>query len=362
MVFARRIREGVERGEIRCSVRIWQRPHVKAGHRYAVGAGEIVVESILPISLEDVTPELARESGFKGVVDLLKVAKHGPGENVFLVRFRYVPGAGGREMAAKEQTIDAYLAGLAPQQRQALAKLRQAIRAAAPGAEECFSYGMPAFRLGKTLIAGFSASARHCAFYPMSGRTIGTLGADLAGYDTSKGAVRFSTDRVLPATLVRKLVKTRIAEAAASDAKAAKSVAKAAGYSGTPLSRKLGLREGSTVLVLGAPDGYEALLAPLPAGVAFVRRLSARVDLVHLFSTRSVEIARQLATVREGMRKDAAVWVSWPKKAAKVPTDVTEDTIREIALPLDLVDVKVCAVDDQWSGLKLVIRRASRPA
>jgi len=90
MMFTKRLREGVRRGEITCSVRIWTRPHVKAGSRYAMEEGQIEVDEVLPISLEDVTPALAKASGFKGVVDLLKVAKHGRGENVYLVRFHYV--------------------------------------------------------------------------------------------------------------------------------------------------------------------------------------------------------------------------------------------------------------------------------
>ena len=91
MIFTKRLRDGVRRGEITCSVRIWMRPHVKVGNRYRMEEGEIEVDSVLPIELADITPELARESGFKGVVDLLKVAKHGRGENVYLVRFHYVP-------------------------------------------------------------------------------------------------------------------------------------------------------------------------------------------------------------------------------------------------------------------------------
>jgi hypothetical protein len=91
VIFTKRLREGVRRGQITCSIRIWMRPHVKAGNRYRMEEGEIEVDSVLPISLADVTPALARESGFKGVVDLLKVAKHGKGENVYLVRFHYVP-------------------------------------------------------------------------------------------------------------------------------------------------------------------------------------------------------------------------------------------------------------------------------
>ena len=91
MIFTKRLRDGVRRGQITCSIRIWMRPHVKAGNRYRMEEGEIEVDSVLPISLADITPALAKESGFKGVVDLLKVAKHGRGENVYLVRFHYVP-------------------------------------------------------------------------------------------------------------------------------------------------------------------------------------------------------------------------------------------------------------------------------
>ncbi len=94
MIFTKRLREGVRKGEITCSVRIWQRPHVKVGNRYAMEQGQIEVDDLLPITLQDVTPELARASGFKGVVDLLKIAKHGSGENVYLVRFHYIPGPG----------------------------------------------------------------------------------------------------------------------------------------------------------------------------------------------------------------------------------------------------------------------------
>jgi hypothetical protein len=91
MTFTKRLRDGVRRGEITCSVRIWMRPHVKVGNRYRMEEGEIEVDSIDQIGLSDITPMLARESGFLGVVDLLKVAKHGPGENIYLIRFHYVP-------------------------------------------------------------------------------------------------------------------------------------------------------------------------------------------------------------------------------------------------------------------------------
>ena len=94
MIFAKRLRDRVRSGEITCSVRIWMRPRVRAGNRYRMEEGEIEVDSVLPISFTDITPELARASGFTGVVDLLKVAKHGRGENVYLVRFHYVPPSG----------------------------------------------------------------------------------------------------------------------------------------------------------------------------------------------------------------------------------------------------------------------------
>lgn len=133
-----------------------------------------------------------------------------------------------------------------------------------------------------------------------------------------------------------------------------------AGYSGTPLAKKLGIKAGSRVLVSGAPDSYRASLEPLPESVAFASRLSEAVDVIHVFATQRAKLASALAGYRRAMRADASLWVSWPKKAAKVATDITEDTIREAALPLGLVDVKVCAVDDVWSGLKLVVRKELR--
>jgi uncharacterized protein YdhG (YjbR/CyaY superfamily) len=115
-------------------------------------------------------------------------------------------------LATTPRTIDEYLAGLSPENRSALQRVRRAVHAAAPGAEECISYGMPAFRLNGKLIAGFKAAANHCSFHPMSGETVATLEADLAAYHTSRGTIRFSAHAGLPATLVRKLVKARISE------------------------------------------------------------------------------------------------------------------------------------------------------
>src|SRR4051794_14398991 len=124
------------------------------------------------------------------------------------------------------------------------------------------------------------------------------------------------------------------------------------GYSGTPLAKKLGIKEGSHVFLIGAPPEYSRLLAPLPDGVTFVARLSAATDVVHLFEVKKAKLAKALAGLRTKVAPATAVWVSWPKKAAKVPTDITEDTIRQVALPLGFVDIKVCAVDEVWSGLK----------
>jgi len=133
-----------------------------------------------------------------------------------------------------------------------------------------------------------------------------------------------------------------------------------AGYSGTPLAKKLGIKEQTSVVAVDAPSGYRKLLEPLPAAVRFATKIDGTVDVVHVFSTKKAELARALASYRKALQPIAAVWVSWPKKSAKVATDITEDVIREIALPLGFVDIKVCAVDDVWSGLKLVVRNELR--
>jgi uncharacterized protein YdhG (YjbR/CyaY superfamily) len=117
-------------------------------------------------------------------------------------------------VAKKPRTVDEYLDGLSAVHRAALEKVRKAVHAAAPRAEECISYGMPAFRLNGKLIAGFKSATHHCSFHPMSGSTVATLKKELAGYDTGPGTIRFSPQAGLPATLVRKLVKARIAEVA----------------------------------------------------------------------------------------------------------------------------------------------------
>jgi hypothetical protein len=133
-----------------------------------------------------------------------------------------------------------------------------------------------------------------------------------------------------------------------------------AGYSGTPLAKKLGIKDGSRVFLANAPDNYARMVAPLPAGVRMVGTIDDRTDLIHIFVVRRRDLDTAVTRTLRLMRTDAVVWISWPKKSSGVATDVTEDTIREVALPLGLVDIKVCAVDDTWSGLKLVIRKERR--
>ena len=130
-----------------------------------------------------------------------------------------------------------------------------------------------------------------------------------------------------------------------------------AGYSGTPLAKKLGFKPGFRACIKNPPPGYEDLVAPLPDDVAISARFRTNIDLLHFFTRSKRELANKLPGFMATIRQDGMIWVSWPKQASRVPTDVTEDTVRSVALPLGLVDVKVCAVDDTWSGLKLVIRK-----
>ncbi len=134
-----------------------------------------------------------------------------------------------------------------------------------------------------------------------------------------------------------------------------------AGYSATPLAKKLGYQPGLTVHLHHAPKNYAALLAlDDPKSVTWLQAPRAGVQLIHAFTIKFAELAKLLALYRKRLAPDGAVWVSWPKKASKVPTDLTEDRVREACLPLGFVDIKVCAVDDVWSGLKLVIRKELR--
>ena len=132
-----------------------------------------------------------------------------------------------------------------------------------------------------------------------------------------------------------------------------------AGYSGTPLAKKLGYADGAVVVANGAPTGFKTALGPLPA-VRFANKADAATDIAHAFVTKRSDLAAQLGKLRTQLRDDAVVWVSWPKKAARVATDITEGVVRAVALPLGFVDIKVCAVDDTWSGLKLVVRKELR--
>ena len=132
------------------------------------------------------------------------------------------------------------------------------------------------------------------------------------------------------------------------------------GYSSTALVKKLGIKDALRILSINAPKEYAQLLAPMPPGVVFAAKPTANVDMAHLFVTRQEELTKHLETLRRKLKPDAVVWVSWPKKSAKVATTVTEDTIRDAALPLGFVDIKVCAVNQVWSGLKLVVRKALR--
>lgn len=133
-----------------------------------------------------------------------------------------------------------------------------------------------------------------------------------------------------------------------------------AGYSSTPLPKKLGISGTTRLLPIQAPDDYTLILGPLPEGTQIVSTLSAETTIVHLFVARRADLEQHLTRLRREIADDTAVWVSWPKKTSKLPTDLTEDTIRDAALPLGFVDIKVCAVTDIWSGLKLVIRKELR--
>jgi hypothetical protein len=134
------------------------------------------------------------------------------------------------------------------------------------------------------------------------------------------------------------------------------------GYSGTPLLKKLGFKPNQTLLLVDAPAEYFTWLGGLPSGTKLLDETANVVEAAHLFVTERVLLAMQLTILRKRLTQDGFVWVSWPKKSSKVATDVDEDAIREICLPMGYVDIKVCAVSEIWSGLKLVIRRTERTA
>ena len=133
-----------------------------------------------------------------------------------------------------------------------------------------------------------------------------------------------------------------------------------AGYSGTPLARKLGIGAGASVRVFGGPGELPALLDPLPDGAALRSRGGGRHPVVLAFHTSRAALESHVPALLDALDVDGGLWIAWPKKAAKVPTDITEDTVREVFLPLGLVDNKVCAISEVWSGLRVVWRKERR--
>ena len=131
-----------------------------------------------------------------------------------------------------------------------------------------------------------------------------------------------------------------------------------AGYSGTPLPKKLGIKPGHRVMVLSAPEGFEAVA--LPGDVTVVRSARGKADVIVSFHTERADLARRMPKLREAMEPNAGLWIAWPKRASKVATDLTEDVVRELALENVLVDNKVAAIDETWSGLRLVISLRDR--
>ncbi|MDQ4132345.1 MAG: DUF3052 domain-containing protein [Actinomycetota bacterium] len=124
--------------------------------------------------------------------------------------------------------------------------------------------------------------------------------------------------------------------------------------------RKLGIKEGWRMALLNKPEGFESLIEPLPDGVQVKERLGSELDFVLLFTTRAADLERRFPQVTRWLQPAGSFWVAWPKRASRVPTDLTENTVRDIALANRMVDNKVCAIDDVWSGLRLVVRLADR--
>jgi hypothetical protein len=133
-----------------------------------------------------------------------------------------------------------------------------------------------------------------------------------------------------------------------------------AGYSGTPLAKKLGIKEEMTLVAPNAPSGFAALLEPLPPGVTWKGQVRAPVDLAIAFFTGRSEVTKRWPALTKAVGPSGTIWVAWPKRSSGVPTDLTEDIFRELLLPTGWVDTKVCAIDDTWSGLKFVLRKALR--
>jgi hypothetical protein len=133
-----------------------------------------------------------------------------------------------------------------------------------------------------------------------------------------------------------------------------------AGYSKTPLAQKLGLKAGMTAVILHAPPNYLDRLAPLPQPLDLHTHLTPTADFIHFFTSSQAELAQQFSQLKTALAKNGLLWISWPKKAAKVPTDLDGNSVREMGLANGLVDVKVAAVDEVWSGLKFVYRLTDR--
>jgi len=133
-----------------------------------------------------------------------------------------------------------------------------------------------------------------------------------------------------------------------------------AGYSGVPLTKKLGILANSELVIINEPQEFRRLIKPIPEGVRVEARVTKGTDMVHIFATSKNRLSESLQLCVKQMARDAVIWVSWPKKSSQMRSDVSENVIREIALPLGLVDIKVCAIDETWSGLKLVIRKEKR--
>jgi len=133
-----------------------------------------------------------------------------------------------------------------------------------------------------------------------------------------------------------------------------------AGYSGTPLAQKLGIKVGQRVTSINAPAAYRKWLTPVPEAVSFSNKVDKDAAFVHFFVSERKTLEKELKRLRKVIADAGVVWASWPKKSSGVKTDVTEDVIRAVALPLGFADIKVCAVDETWSGLKLMIRRENR--
>jgi hypothetical protein len=135
-----------------------------------------------------------------------------------------------------------------------------------------------------------------------------------------------------------------------------------AGYSGTPLPRKLGIKPGARLGLIGAPDGFDATLGELPAEVSVRRRLGGTFDVIVAFCSRRRDLERRLGALKDALDPAGGLWIAWPKRSSGVSTDLTEDVVRSLGLAAGLVDNKVCAIDDVWSGLRLVVRLRDRPA